>query len=169
MSPRLGRGQWLLRVLMVVLPLAALFATAPAGDVPLNVLLPVVAAASVLWAALPGSQAGLVALAGVVGWWASAPDPGLDPMALVAAACLLGAHIAGLMAAAGPRTMPIDPDWARLWLIRGMAAMLAALAAYGVIAWAAWSPSPPLTWMAGALVGCGLLVGGLWALRPSSR
>ena len=126
MIRRWGTGQWLLRGVVAAGPLAALLATGLAGVTPSWWLVLLVAGLGVGFAVLPDSPVGTVAIGAVVLWWGVALGDGLHPAALLAAGCLVAAHVAATVAALGSDDMVLDPATVRLWAARGAAVLLVA-------------------------------------------
>ena len=144
-----------LRALVLALPCLALALALP--EVPHWFVLLGVPASAAVWARTPDHAVGVLPLVLVGGWWAA--HDVLDWRVLLVAVLLVGAHLAATLAAYGPTTLAVDPHLARLWLARGLLALvpvpLTWLALRGLDpAWA-----PPGTWLAtGALLVALLLV-----------
>lgn len=144
-----------LRALVLALPCGALALALPA--VPHWFVLLGVPVSGAVWARTPDHAIGVAPIVLVGGWWAA--HDVLDWRVPLVAVLLVAAHLAATVAAYGPATLAVDPRLARLWLGRGMLALvpvpLTWLALRGLDpAWA-----PPGTWLAtGALVVALLLV-----------
>lgn len=144
-----------LRALVLALPCLALALALP--EVPHWFVLLGVPLSAAAWARTPDHAVGVVPLVLVGGWWAS--HDVLDWRVPVVAVLLLAAHLAAVLAAYGPATLAVDRRLARLWLVRGLLALVPVpvtwLALRGLDpAWA-----PPGTWLAaGALLVALLLV-----------
>ena len=123
----------IVRGFVAVLPLVALL-IAPGRPPGLMVLL--VVAGSIAWAAFPELAAGPIVLLSVMAWWAlKVPDP-VRPSVLVAALALSGAHVAGLLAAYAPMRAALDRRlvlmWVRRWLLGALVAPVAYAAVVGL-------------------------------------
>lgn len=122
------RGTWVLRSLLLVLPVAALLVALPQWPHAWVVVLVVLG--SLRWAWLPDDLVGVVVLLLVGGWWAV--DGATDWRLGLVGVLLLAAHVAATLASYGPGTLGPDPALVRLWLRRGLLAtvpLLVALAA----------------------------------------
>ena len=126
MMRRWDPGQWLLRGVVAAGPLAALLATGLAGVTPSWWLVLLVAGLGVGFAALPDSPVGTVTIGAVVLWWGVALGDGLHPAVLLAAGCLVAAHVAATLAALGSDDMVLDPPTMWLWAARGAGVLLVA-------------------------------------------
>lgn len=149
-------GQWVLRALIVVGVLGALFATVPAGATPAPWLVVLVLVVSLIFAVFPDSAAGSAALLLVVVWWGVSLRDGLHPTALAAAAGLVLAHVAATVADLGPGTLPLDRGVLVRWSLRGLLVLVTAPLAWGVATLVRDQPAPAGLWLAGlvaALVG----------------
>ena len=120
------RGQWALRATVVLGPVLALLAAAPAGAAPWGWLVVLVAVLAAFHARWPESAGGIAAPGVVVLFWGAALGDRLTAWALAAAAALLAAHVAALLAAYGPDGLGVDVPTLRLWLRRAGAAFLLA-------------------------------------------
>jgi hypothetical protein len=144
-----------LRSLVLLLPCAALAVALPV--VPHWAVVVLVVASAARWASAPDHPAGAVALVLVVGWW-SVHDV-LDWRVPVVAALLLAAHIAATLASYGPATLAVDPHLARLWLGRGLLALVPMPVTYAAVRGLDPALAPPWVWLAaGVLVVAALLV-----------
>ena len=165
-----SRGQWLLRAVAALGPVLAVLATIPVGTPPPWWLVVVTAALGAGYAYFPDSAVGTGVLLLVLIWWAVGPPDGLHPMAILAAAALLAAHVAGILAGYGPGSVPPDPAAVRRWVARGIVVLPAAVLAWAMATAARDSDEPPGLWAAGL---AGLLVGivvanVLYVRRPGS-
>ena len=142
-------GQWALRAVMVVGLLVALLATGPAGTWPAPWLVVLVGGLAVGYALLPETSFGTVAIGLVLAWWGLGLRDGLHPAALVAAAGLLSAHLAGLVAAYGPDRMAVDRATVLLWARRGLLVFVLAPVVLAVALWVREQPEPDGIWVAG--------------------
>jgi len=143
-----SRSQVLCRAVVAVLPVVALL-VAPVRPNP--VVLALVAAGSVLWAALPELAAGPIVLLSVMAWCALAvPDP-LRPGVLAAALALSAAHVAGLLAAYGPARAALDRRLVLVWVRRGLLGFVAAPVAYAAVV-GLEDGADPIMWPLGVAV-----------------
>jgi hypothetical protein len=122
---RLSVSQQVARAWIVLGTLVATLATGPAGHWPPWWVLVAILALAVGFAGLPDSSAGAGTLVAVLCWWTLSLSTGVGPMALVAAAALVSVHVAALLAASGPGSMPIDAGLLRVWVRRGALVLLA--------------------------------------------
>ena len=149
MAGRLALSQALLRLVMLLAPVTALTLTAAAGPAPAASLVVLVLVVSAVWAVVPESTAGSAALLLVLFWWGVGLREGLHPAALGAAALLLAAHLAALLTAYGPGTMPLDGGVARRWAARGALVLLVAPAVLWLLVLVRDRGEPPGIWLAG--------------------
>ena len=148
-------GQWVLRALVVLGVMLALFATVPAGATPARWLVALVLVTSLVFAVFPESAAGAVALLLVVAWWGVGLRDGLHPAALVAAAGLVLAHIAATVAELGPGTLPLDRGVLVRWSMRAALVLLAAPLAWAAAVLVRDQPAPAGIWLAGLVAALG--------------
>lgn len=164
----LTAGQWALRVTMVAGVMVALLATGLVGVWPAPWLMVLVGALALGYALLPENSVGTVAMGFVLAWWGIAFRDGLHPQALLAAAGLLLAHLAGLLAAYGPARLAVDRATVVLWARRGAAVFVMSPLVYLVAVGVRDLPEPDGLWVAGlgaALVAIGVAAAGLLAGR----
>lgn len=161
-SPGWTRGTWVLRLSLLVLPVAALLVALPVR--PHAWVLILVVAGSLRWALLPDDLVGALVLLLVAGWWAlhGATDWRLGAVGLL----LFLAHVAATLASYGPGTSGPSPALVRLWgrrVLLSLAPLVAALAAVRLL-----DPglAPPWLW-SGALATTAVLV--LVASRMTHR
>lgn len=161
-------GQWLLRAVVVLGVMAALFATVPAGATPRAWLVVLVLLCAGVFAAFPDSAAGAAAFLLVLGWWGVGLRDGLHPAALVAAAGLVTAHVAATVADLGPGTLPLDRAVLARWTLRGFLVLLAAVLAWGVATVVRDQPAPAGLWLAGLLAALLAMLGAnvMFVRRP---
>ena len=161
-------GQWVLRAVVVLGVVLALFATVPAGATPAVWLVLLVLVCAGVFAVFPDSAAGAGALFLVVAWWGVGLRDGLHPAALLAAAGLVTAHVAATVADLGPGTLPLDRAVVVRWTVRGLLVLLAAVLAWGVATLVRDQPAPAGLWLAGLLAALLALVGAnlLFVRRP---
>lgn len=150
--PRWTRGQWLLRVVIVVAPQLAVLASVPAGATLRPWFLALLLALSVMFALFPVSLAGMGVLMLPLAWWVAVPDDRMHPMSMVAAAALLACHVAALLAAQGPDRLPLDPALARRWALRSVLVVPAAPVVWLVAEAMTEQSAPPGIWVAGLVV-----------------
>lgn len=143
-----------LRVLLLVLPCAALALALP--EVPHWSVVTLVVLASAWWARSPDHLAGAVALVVVAAWWAA--HGVVDWRILVVGVLLLGAHVVATLAAYGPATLALDPHLAFLWLRRGLLVLVPMPVTYVAVQGLDPRLAPPWVWMAAAVVVVALLV-----------
>lgn len=142
-------GQWALKVAMVLGVLGALLTTGLVGVWPDPWLVLLVGLLALGYAVVPETSIGTVAMGLVLAWWGIGLREGLHWQALVAAACLLLAHLAGLVAAYGPDRMAVDPATVLLWVRRGALVFLMAPLVLVLALWVAERPEPGGLWVAG--------------------
>ena len=122
-------ASWLLRVLVLLLPTAALLVALPQW--PHSWLLALVALGSVRWAWLPDDLVGVMVLLLVGGWWAA--HGATDWRLGVVGVLLVTAHVAATVASYGPGTLHPDRALVRLWLGRGLLTLVPLGAALGAV------------------------------------
>ncbi len=142
-------GQWALRATVVAGIMGALLATGLRGVWPAWWLALLVAALAIAFSLVPEAPMGTVATGLVLAWWGFAFRDGPHPQALLAAAGLLTAHLAAVLAAYGPRDLPVDPATVRLWAIRGALVFLVAPVVFAVAILLRGQPEPVGIWVAG--------------------
>lgn len=156
---------WVLRLLVLALPLAALLAALPVW--PGASVLLLVALGSLRWAWLPEDLAGPIVLLLVVAWWGI--HGVVDWRLLVVAACLLGAHVAAVLASYGPGPLGVDRPLVMLWARR-----LAVAACPVPIAWLAVQGldadlAPSWLWALSIMLVLGLLLVGSQATQGGTE
>jgi hypothetical protein len=141
-APGVPRAVAVLRVLLFVFPCAALAMALP--EVPHWFVVTAVVLCAALWARQPDHLAGGVGLVLVLGWWSTR---GLvDWRVLVVGVLVVSAHVVATVLAHGPPTLALDRRLARLWLGRGLLALV----------------PMPVTWLAVRGLDPGLAPGWLW-------
>jgi len=141
-------GQWLLRLVVFAGIVLALVALGRPGHALPGSLLGVGLLLAALFAALPESPAGLVALCYVLALAAVRERHHVDASALAVAVGLVASHVAaGLAAYAPPRATPDRPTML-LWARRGALVLVPAVVAWGVVAAVGVSGRP--VWILGA-------------------
>ena len=149
----LSRSQLVLRALILLGPVVAVFASGPAGHWPPWWAAAVVVALAAGFAALPESPIGAAVMLAVLVWWAAGLDDGLHPAVLVAATALLVSHVASVLATYGPGEMPVEPALVRLWVRRGVLVLLGAPLLWGLALLLRGEPEQPGIWVVGAAAG----------------
>ena len=149
-----ARSQLALRALVLLGPVAAVLAAAPAGHAPPWWLVGAVAALAGASAWEPDSPFGVAPFLVVLGWWAAALGDSPSAWVLAAATGLVVAHVAGVLASYGPATMPIDAATVPLWAGRGALVLLAAPVAWAVTRLLGDEPEQPGVWVLGVAVAC---------------
>lgn len=137
-----------LRALLLVLPCAALALALP--QVPHGWVVVGVVVSAAVWAWLPDHAVGVVPLVLVGGWWAV--HDVVDWRVLVVGVLLVIAHLAATLASYGPSTLAVDPRLARLWLTRGVLALVPL----------------PVTWLAVRGLDPGLAPSWLWLVAAAT-
>ena len=151
-------GQWALRVTAALGPVVALLAAGPAGHPPRVSLIVLVAGLSIAHGRLPESPIGTVAMAVVVVWWGLVAGDAVSPWALLAAAALLGSHVAALVAAYGPDGLGVDPGTVRRWVVRAAVVFLISPAVWAVALLVRGGPERSWLWVAGLAVALAVAV-----------
>lgn len=142
-------AQLVLRATIVTGVMVALLATGLRGVWPAWWFALLVGGLAVAYSLLPEAPMGTVATGLVLAWWGFAFRDGPHPQALLAAAGLLAAHVGAVLAAYGPRELPLDPRTVRRWVVRGALVFLAAPAVYAVARLLRGQPEPVGIWVAG--------------------
>jgi hypothetical protein len=155
-----SRGQRVLRLLVLLGPLVALYSTALVGPRPAGWLVALAVVLSVGFAAMPDSPFGTVAMLLVLAWWGVSLRDGLHPEALVAAAALLTSHVAALVSSYGPGVLPVDRVVARTWAVRAVLVFVPAPVVWALAAALRDQPEPPGIWLAGLLAALAAAVVG---------
>ena len=146
--------QLVLRALAFLGPVVALLATGSTGRTApwwLIVLVLVLAGAT---AAAPDSAIGAGTGLVVLGWWTIAVDAGLPGEVVVAAVALTVGHLAALLAAYGPREMPLDRPTLLLWTRRGALVLLTVPATWLLARAVQDEPEQPGLWVLALGVAC---------------
>ena len=158
----LTRTGLVLRVVLFLLPCAALAVALPARPHVLVVVAVVLCAA--LWARTPDHLAGGIALALVMVWWTA--HGVLDWRVLVVGVLLLAAHVVATLLSYGPAALPVDPALALLWVRRGLLALVPLPITWVSLRGLDAGLAPPWVWMSAALVLVGLIVVTLRLTQP---
>jgi hypothetical protein len=154
LPPGLTATSLVLRVVLFLLPCAALAAALP--EVPPTLVIILVVACSAWWARTPDHLAGTVAMLLVVAWW-SVHDV-LDWRVLAVGVLLLAAHVVSTLLSYGPEALAVDPRLAALWLRRGLLALVPMPVTYVALRGLDPDLAPSWLWMAAALGIVALLV-----------
>jgi hypothetical protein len=162
---RWSRSAVLARVLVVLLPLVAV---AAAGQRPATPFVVVLAVLAVAWAAAPESPVGWIVLVLVIGWWGVRVADPLQPTVLLAAAALLGAHVAALLASYGPARLSIGGPLALLWVRRTLLALLVVPVAWAAALGLDGAPDQPALWTVALVTVAGLVLATALALRQAA-
>jgi hypothetical protein len=153
-----SRGQWALRLLVVLGPVVALLAQWPSLGPPQPWLVGLTLVLAAGWALVPESVVGGVVLLLVAFSWVNGLEHRLPLGALVAAAGLLASHLAALVASYGPARLPVSAPVARLWARRGVLLFLSAPAVW-LLAWGVRRlPDSGSVWVLGLVVALSVVV-----------
>jgi hypothetical protein len=112
---------------------------------------------SAAWARTPDHALGVVSLVLVAGWWAA--HGVLDWRVPVVAVLLLAAHVAATVAAYGPPTMVVDRRLVRLWVRRGLLALVPVPVAWVAVRGLDPALAPSWLWLATGALTVALLLG----------
>jgi hypothetical protein len=137
-----------LRALLLVLPCSALALALP--EVPDGLVVTAVVLSAAGWAWFPDHAVGVAPLALVAGWWAV--HGVVDWRLLVVGVLLVAAHVAATLLSYGPATLAVDPRLARLWVGRGLLALVPL----------------PVTWLAVRALDPALAPSWLWLLTGAT-
>ncbi len=151
------------RSLLLVLPCAALAMALP--ERPHGLVIVLVVLCSAWWARVPDHLSGAVALALVAAWW-TAHDV-VDWRILVVAVLLLVAHVVSTLLSYGPDALPLDPHLARLWLARGLMALVPLPITWLALRGLDADLAPPWLWMTAAVATGVLLVVTARLMQPA--
>lgn len=154
-----------LRALVVVLPCAALALALP--EVPHWAVLGPVVVSAAAWARTPDHAIGVVPLVLVGGWWAA--HGVVDWRVLVVAVLLLGAHLAATLASYGPARLALDPRLVRLWLGRGLMALVPVPATWLAVRGLDPELAPSWVWLAAGTSTVVLMVVTTRLTRPEPQ
>ena len=143
-----------LRALLIALPCAALALALP--EVPHWAVITGVVVGGAVWARTPDHAVGVVPLALVAGWWSS--HGVVDWRVLVVGVLLLAAHLAATLASYGPATLALDGRLVRLWVGRGLLALVPLPVAWFAVRGLDTSFAPPGLWLATGVVIVALLL-----------
>lgn len=143
-----------LRSLVLALPCAALALALP--EVPHWAVIAGVVSSGLVWARTPDHAIGVAPLVLVAGWWAA--HGVLDWRVLVVGVLLLAAHLAATLASYGPATLAVDVRLVRLWLGRGLLALVPMPVAWFAVRGLGTTTAPPGLWLVTGGVVVGLLL-----------
>jgi hypothetical protein len=152
------RGQWALRLVIVLGMMLALVARWPSLGAPPVWLVAAVLVLAVAWALIPESVIGVVALVVVGLSWSAGPDGSLPAGALVAALGILVAHLAALVVSYGPAALPVAPGVVLLWAVRGLALYSTALVVWVLARGVRELPESSTVWVLGVAVAASVVV-----------
>jgi hypothetical protein len=136
------RTTWVLRVLVLLLPVAALLVALPQW--PDTTVVVLVVLGSARWAWLPDDLVGALVLVLVGGWWAVHGTT--DARLLAVGVLLLAAHVAATLASYGPGTLDPGRVLVRLWVRRGLLALVPLVVAFGAVRLLDAGLAPPGLW-----------------------
>ena len=151
-----------LRVLLFLMPCAALALALPARPHALVVALVVLCSA--WWARTPDHVSGVVALATIVVWW-TVHDV-LDWRLLAVSVLLVAAHVLATVLSYGPATMPVDPHLATVWLRRGLLTLVPLPITWVALRGLDADLAPPWVWITAALAVVAMVVVTLRLTQP---
>ena len=154
LPPGVTTSSLVLRVVLLLLPCAALALALPEVPHPALVVLVVLCAA--WWARTPDHPTGAVTLLLVAGWWTT--HGVVDWRVLVVGVLLVAAHVVATVLSYGPATMVLDPRLAALWVRRGLLALVPMPITYVAVRGLDADLAPPWLWTVAALGTVGLLV-----------
>jgi hypothetical protein len=152
MTNRLTRGGWALRAVIALGPPLALLAASPQGFVPPLWLVVLVVLLSLGFAYLPEQYIGSAAMVMVVGWWTVDVRSAMPLAVVVSSGALLASHLAGTLAAYGPRALPVDRAIVLRWTRRGALVWLVAPLLWLVVDAQRGHTTPASYWVAGLAV-----------------
>ena len=153
-----SRGQWALRLLVLLGPVVALLAQWPSLGPPKVWLVALTVVLAAGFALVPESVVGAVVLLLVAFSWVNGLEHRLPVGALVAAAGLLVSHLAALVASYGPSRLPVSPWVARLWVRRGAVLFLSAPAVWLLAVGVRRLPDSGSVWVLGLVVALSVVV-----------
>jgi len=165
-----GAGQWMLRLVVFLGPVAAVLVRGLAADLPPAWLVLLVVLLSAGWALAPESMVGAAVLLVAGFTWASGLKHGLPASVLLAAAAMLSAHVAAVLVSYGPPRLPVGSSMVRLWWRRAGLLFLAAPLVWLVGRAVARLPdgtSVAEVWVAGLVVAVSVTVVGAAAVQAA--
>lgn len=158
MTSRLPAGGAAVRGVMLLGPLAALLAGVPQGYAPPVWLVAVLAVLASASAAMPEHYVGAVTLMIVVVWWVIEAGDALPLSSVAAAGALVAAHLAGTVAAYGPRQLAPDREVVLLWVRRGLALWATAALTWFVVVAGTGRATSGSAWVVGLAAGLVLAI-----------
>ena len=161
----MGTPAVVLHGLVLVLPCTALALALPTR--PPGLVVALVLAGSAWWARRPEHLTGTITLALVAGWWAV--HGVVDWRVLVVGVLLLAAHVIATVLAHGPDALPVDRHLARLWLGRGLLALVPLPVTWLAVRGLDADLAPPWLWMVAALGVMALMVATLRLTQPEDE
>jgi hypothetical protein len=157
-----SRTTWVLRLLVLLLPSAALMVALPQW--PHTTVVVLVVLGSLRWAWAPDDLVGTIVLVLVGGWWAA--NGATDARLLAVGVLLLAAHVAATLASYGPGTLDPGRALVRLWVRRGLLALVPLPVAFAAVQLYDEGLAPPGLWTVGLAATTVLL---LVAARATGR
>jgi hypothetical protein len=158
----MGGPALVLRLLLLVLPCAALALALPAR--PHGLLVVLVVAGSAKWARQPDHLAGSVTMVLVAAWWTM--HGVVDWRVLVVGVLLLVAHVVATVLSYGPDALPVDRRLAGVWVRRGLLALVPLPITWLAVRGLDADLAPPWLWMVAALSVMALMVATLRMTQP---
>jgi hypothetical protein len=140
---------WVLRAVIAAGVMVALLAGSWTGYTPPVAIVVLVALGALLSPFRPEHLTLSITMGLVVFWWALQLRGEMPGAVLVVAAALIAAHVAATVLAYGPPSLPVDPELALLWAIRGALTWVAALVVWIVARAYTGHGTPSLFWLTG--------------------
>lgn len=140
---------WVLRAVIALGVMVSLLAGVWTGYTPPVALVVVVAMGALLSPFRPEHLSLTITTGLVVFWWALQLRGEVPGSVLVVAAALIATHVAATLLAYGPPVLPVQPELALLWTVRGALAWLAALVVWVVARTYTGHATPSLFWLSG--------------------
>lgn len=166
---RCSASMWTARAAVLLLPLAALVASLPAGASVWPTYWVVVGVAAIGATVAPATPVLVLVLAAVMLWWGTEVPHPLSAWVLVAAAAMMAAHVAGLLTDLGPPILVLDRRLLRLWTLRGLLTTAAALPAWAMARLVSGVAEQPGVWVAGATASLVSLLAVWFVVRPHAE
>lgn len=158
----MGWPALVLRLLVLVLPCAALALALPTR--PHGIVVVLVLACAAWWARQPDHLTGSITLALVAAWWTV--HGVVDWRVLVVGVLLLSAHVIATVLSYGPDALQVDRRLATLWLGRGLLALVPLPVTWLAVRGLDVDLAPPWLWMVAALSVMVLMVATLRLTQP---
>jgi hypothetical protein len=140
---------WVLRAVIAAGVMVALLAGSWTGYTPPVAIVVLVALGALLSPFRPEHLTLSITMGLVVFWWALQLRGEMPGAVLVVAAALIAAHVAATVLAYGPPSLPVHPELALLWAIRGALTWVAALVVWIVARAYTGHGTPSLFWLTG--------------------